>query len=111
MSHVPSESDQQPTRDDSADTSPFDELMAGPPAASGSFTTTFRGYDKAEVFRYLAGMQKRTGKLDAAIATTKQGIAKHPDNKELMLDQVAFLLEANRMEEAEASVKTANPIR
>ncbi len=65
------------------------------------------GYDKAEVFRYLAGMQKRTGKLDAAIATTKQGIAKHPDNKELMLDQVAFLLEANRMEEAEASVKTA----
>ena len=65
------------------------------------------GYDKPEVFRYLAGMQKKTGNLNAAIATTKQGIAKHPDNKELMLDQVAFLLESNRMEEAEASVKEA----
>ncbi len=65
------------------------------------------GYDKPEVFRYLASMQKKTGDLDAAIATTKQGLAEHPENKELMLDQVAFLLEANRMEEAETSVKAA----
>lgn len=65
------------------------------------------GYDKPEVFRYLASMQKRTGDLNAAIATTQQGLAKHSDHKELMLDQVAFLLEANRMEEAEVSVKAA----
>lgn len=65
------------------------------------------GYDKPEVFRYLAGMQKRTGQTDAALATTKEGLTKYPDNKELMLDQVAFLLEAGRMEEAESSVKTA----
>jgi tetratricopeptide (TPR) repeat protein len=65
------------------------------------------GYDKAEVFRYLAGMQKRTGDLDGALATTKAGLAKYPDNKEIMLDQVAFLLEGNRMEEAETSVKAA----
>ena len=65
------------------------------------------GYDKPDVFRYLASMQKRTGDLDAAIATTKQGLAKYPDNKELMLDQVAFLLEANSMDEAETSVKAA----
>ncbi|MEO7080994.1 MAG: tetratricopeptide repeat protein [Flavobacteriales bacterium] len=65
------------------------------------------GYDKPDVFRYLASMQKRTGNLDAAIATTKQGLVKYPENKELMLDQVAFLLEANRMAEAETSVKAA----
>ncbi len=65
------------------------------------------GYDKPDVFRYLASMQKRTGNLNAAIATTKQGLVKYPDNKELMLDQVAFLLEANRMDEAETSVKAA----
>jgi len=65
------------------------------------------GYDKAEVFRYLASMQKREGHLNEAIATTRQGLAKHPGNKELMLDEVAFLLDANRTEEAEQSVKAA----
>jgi Tfp pilus assembly protein PilF len=65
------------------------------------------GYDKPEVFRYLASMQKKTGHLDAAIATTRQGVAKYPDNKDLMLDLVAFLLEGNHMEEAETSVKDA----
>src|SRR5690606_9566604 len=65
------------------------------------------GYDKPEVFRYLASMQKRTGNLDAAIRSTQQGLAKYPDHKELMLDQVAFLLEANRMDDAETSVEAA----
>ncbi|HRQ85685.1 MAG TPA: hypothetical protein PLV70_11275 [Flavobacteriales bacterium] len=65
------------------------------------------GYDKAEVFRYLASMQKRNGDLNAAITTTRQGLAKHPDNKDLMLDEVAFLLEGDRMAEAETSVKAA----
>lgn len=86
MSHVPSESDQQPTRDDSADTSPFDELMAGPPAASGSFTTTFRGYDKAEVDAAIAELTAaRSGhseelaqlkdKYRRAVATIKTHLA------------------------------------
>ncbi|WP_447949256.1 cell division initiation protein [Microbacterium aurum] len=86
MSHVPSESDQQPTRDDSADTSPFDELMAGPPAASGSFTTTFRGYDKAEVNAAIAELTAaRSGhseelaqlkdKYRRAVATIKTHLA------------------------------------
>ncbi len=65
------------------------------------------GYDKPEVFRYLASMKKRTGDLDGAITITKEGLAKYPENKEMMLDLVAFLLEANRMEEAETSVKAA----
>lgn len=65
------------------------------------------GYDKPEVFRYLASMQKRSGNMDAAIGTTKQGLAKYPENKDLMLDQVAFLLESGKMEEAETSVKAA----
>lgn len=39
-----------PHRDENSGASPFDELMAGAPAAAGgAFTTTFRGYDKAEV--------------------------------------------------------------
>lgn len=64
------------------------------------------GYDKPDVYRYLANMQKRND-MDAALATTRKGLAKYPDNKELMLDEVAFLLDANRMEEAETSVKQA----
>ena len=65
------------------------------------------GYDKPEVFRYLATMKKRTGDLDGAITTTKAGLAKYGENKEMMLDLVAFLLDANRMDEAETSVKAA----
>ncbi len=65
------------------------------------------GYNKPDVYRYLASMKKRKGDLDGAIATTKQGVARFPDNKELRLDEVAFLLEADKMGEAEASVKDA----
>ncbi len=65
------------------------------------------GYDKPEIYRRLASMQKRQGDLDGAIATSKAGLVKYPDNKELMLDVVAFLLDANRTEEAETAVKAA----
>ncbi|MBS1582617.1 MAG: hypothetical protein JST66_10500 [Bacteroidetes bacterium] len=65
------------------------------------------GYDKSEVFRYLASLQKKEGDLNAAIATTQAGHKRHPNDKEIMLDEVAYLLEANRMEEAETSVKAA----
>lgn len=65
------------------------------------------GYDKPDVYRYLASMQKRNGDMDAAISTTRKGVAKHPGSKELRLDEVAFLLEADKMGEAEASVLAA----
>jgi tetratricopeptide (TPR) repeat protein len=65
------------------------------------------GYDKPEIYRYLASMHKKQGDLDGAIATTKAGLAKYPEDKEIMLDLVAFLLDANRMDEAESSVKAA----
>lgn len=65
------------------------------------------GYDKPEVYRYLASMQKKNGDMSAALATTQAGHKRHPNDKEIMLDEVAFLLEANRMEEAETSVKAA----
>ena len=65
-----------PDRHDDALTSPFDELMAGasasgegPSAASaasttsgGEFTTTFRGYDKAEVDAAIAAAEGLHGK-------------------------------------------------
>lgn len=118
MSHVPSESDQQPTRDDSADTSPFDELMAGPPAASGSFTTTFRGYDKAEVDAAIAELTAaRSGhseelaqlkdKYRRAVATIKTHLATIDDLESRVAALEADLaVEAAKASNAEEKVAT-----
>lgn len=65
------------------------------------------GYNKPEVYRYLASLQKKQGDLAGAITTTQAGRKAHPNDKELMLDEVAFLLEAGRSEEAEVSTKAA----
>lgn len=65
------------------------------------------GYNAPSIYRYLANIQRQAGHLDQAIATTRAGLKAHPGNKEMMLDEVAFLLEADRMEEAESSVKQA----
>ncbi|MCB9169315.1 MAG: tetratricopeptide repeat protein [Flavobacteriales bacterium] len=65
------------------------------------------GYDKPEVYRYLASLQKKQGDLDGAIATTERGKAKYPTNKDLILDELNFQLEAGRDAEAEKSVKEA----
>lgn len=65
------------------------------------------GYNKADVYRYLASLQKKQGDLNGAIATTQAGRKAHPNDKEIMLDEVAFLLEAGRSEEAEVSTKAA----
>ncbi len=65
------------------------------------------GYAKPEVYRYISSLQSKAGDRDAAIATTREGIAKFPGNKDLMLDQVTFLLAAERSDEAEAGVKAA----
>ena len=65
------------------------------------------GYDKPEIYRYTASLQKRQNDLNGAIATTQVGRKKHPDDKELMLDEVAFLQEAGRVNEVETSVAEA----
>lgn len=65
------------------------------------------GYNKPEVYRYLASLQKKQGDLAGAITTTQAGRKTHANDKELMLDEVAFLLEAGRSDEAEVSTKAA----
>jgi DivIVA domain-containing protein len=74
-----------PDRHDDALTSPFDELMAGasasgegPSAASaasttsgGEFTTTFRGYDKAEVDAAIAALTAQRGAHSEQLARAK----------------------------------------
>ena len=65
------------------------------------------GYDKPEVYRYMASLQKKEGDVDGAIATAERGLAKYPGNKDLILDELNFQLEAGRSAEAEASVQEA----
>lgn len=65
------------------------------------------GYDKPEIYRYAASLQKRNNDLNGAIATTQAGRKRHPNDKELMLDEVAFLQEAGRVAEVETSVAEA----
>ncbi len=65
------------------------------------------GYDKAEIYRYAASLQKRAGDLNAAISTTQAGRKRHPNDKDLMLDEVAFLQEAGRVSEVKASAISA----
>lgn len=74
-----------PDRHEDALTSPFDELMAGasasgegPSAASaasttpgGEFTTTFRGYDKAEVDAAIAALTAQRGAHSEQLARAK----------------------------------------
>ena len=65
------------------------------------------GYDKPEIYRYMASLQKKSGDLDGAIATTRTGRTKHVGNKDLILDEMSYLLETGRGEEAEKSVNEA----
>lgn len=65
------------------------------------------GYNKAEVYRYIASLQRRSEDLEGAIATVREGRTKYPDDKDLILDEMSFLLQAERSEEAEEIVKLA----
>ena len=65
------------------------------------------GYSSPEVFRYISGIQRKADDLDGAIATSKEGMAKFPDNKDIILDLMSYLLLAQRSEEAESIVKLA----
>jgi tetratricopeptide (TPR) repeat protein len=63
------------------------------------------GYNKAEVYRYIASLQRKGDDLNGAIATIGEGRSKFPDDKELILDEMSYLLAADRSAEAEESVK------
>ncbi|WP_431804545.1 DivIVA domain-containing protein [Microbacterium sp. bgisy203] len=75
-------SDQSP-RDDVPGSSPFDELMAGAQSSAsgassssgsshgGEFTTTFRGYDKAEVDAAIAALTAQRGASSDELAQLK----------------------------------------
>lgn len=65
------------------------------------------GYKKPEVYRYIASLQRKGDDLDGAIATIREGRAKFGDDKDLVLDEMSFLLLADRSEEAEEIVKLA----
>lgn len=65
------------------------------------------GYAKPEIYRYIGSLQNKAQDLDGAITTVREGRAKYPDNKDLILDEMQYLLAANRSEEAESSVKLA----
>lgn len=63
------------------------------------------GYDKPEIFRYIAGLERKAENVDGALAAIAEGRAKHPDNKDLIMDEMSLLLAADRSAEAEESVK------
>jgi tetratricopeptide (TPR) repeat protein len=65
------------------------------------------GYNKPEVYRYIASLQRKSDDLNSAIGTAREGLARFPGNKDLMLDEMQYLLAADRSDEAEASVKVA----
>ena len=65
------------------------------------------GYNKAEVYRYISSLQAKGNDLDGAIATLTEGRTKFPDDKDLIMDQMAYLLQADRAAEAEEMVKLA----
>ncbi|MCC6938538.1 MAG: hypothetical protein IT226_09980 [Flavobacteriales bacterium] len=65
------------------------------------------GYNKPEVYRYIASLQRKGEDLNGAIVTIQEGLKRFPGEKDLMLDEMTFLLAADRSEEAEASVIAA----
>lgn len=65
------------------------------------------GYNKPEVYRYISSLQRKNEHIDAAIETTREGRQRFPDNKDLLLDEMSYLLAADRTAEAEETVKLA----
>ena len=65
------------------------------------------GYNKVEVYRYISSLQAKGNDLDGAIATLSEGRTKFADDRDLIMDQMAYLLQADRAAEAEEMVKLA----
>jgi tetratricopeptide (TPR) repeat protein len=79
----------------------------GPAAIARYREALSLGYNKPEIYRYIASLERKAGDLDGAIATIAEGRTKYPDNKDLILDEMSYLLAADRSAEAEESVKLA----
>jgi len=65
------------------------------------------GYAKPEIYRYIAGLQRKGEDMEGAIATTKEGMARFPNDKDLILDLMSYLLMMDRTDEAEGIVDLA----
>ncbi len=63
------------------------------------------GYNKPEIYRYIASLERKGDNLDGAINAIKEGRTRFPDEKDLILDEMSYLLAADRSAEAEESVK------
>lgn len=59
------------------------------------------GYRKVEIYRSIGALEKKDGNVDAAIAATNEGLAVYPNQKDLIDDQISYLLDAGRENEAE----------
>lgn len=65
------------------------------------------GYKKPDIYRYIASLQRKANDMDGAIVTLREGMAKYPQHKDIMLDLMSNLLSANRADEAEEIVNLA----
>ncbi len=65
------------------------------------------GYAKPEIYRYIASLQRKSEDLDGAITTLREGVAKFPQDKDMLIDLMSYLLIADRSAEAEEIVKLA----
>jgi tetratricopeptide (TPR) repeat protein len=65
------------------------------------------GYPGSEVYRYLASVHRRSDDMNGAIEATRDGLKRFPKDKDLNMDFVTYLLQADRSEEAETSVQNA----
>jgi tetratricopeptide (TPR) repeat protein len=83
--------------------------------AAGDFPNAVRayreavaaGYNDGKVYVFITSLEEKQGNKDAAIATAKEGLQRFPGNKDLRLQLTDLLIQANRSEEAEASLKEA----
>lgn len=65
------------------------------------------GYKKPDIYRYIASLQRKANDVDGAIVTLREGMAKYPQHKDIMLDLMSNLLSASRSDEAEEIVNLA----
>ncbi len=99
--------EQHSDRDETA-ASPFDELIAATPSAGGlAFTTTFRGYDKAEVDAAIAELTARRSGDDEKAAELGDKYRRAVATIKSHLSSIAALEERVSILESELAVESA----